>query len=344
MIELLKYIKELLLTHDCVVIPGFGGFICNYNSAKHDKSRHTFIPPSKSLVFNKNLSTNDGLLLNYISNVENISYFEATIKLNEKVELLNQYLNYNKQVDIDDVGTLILDSNNNILFEPLKQNNLFINSFGLSEFTFPEIEKISNEIIEKNYSDKYRPQKKKRFSYAKFIVIPLAIAFLLSPFKTSIFDSNISKSDFKIDSNYSYASNPISDAIEKSSEKTNALMYNESKSYVEEAQDKIAVVDTAKIVEVKKIIKESVKESPSAKLNEAKKGNCYIIAGCFKDIANAETLQKQFENKGITSEIFLDKGLHRISLGNFETRITAESELQKLRNIDTGLQAWVMVK
>ncbi|OFX25854.1 MAG: hypothetical protein A2033_03130 [Bacteroidetes bacterium GWA2_31_9] len=349
MVNLFFYIKELLLTHDCVVIPGFGGFICNYNSAKLDKARQTFIPPSKSLVFNKNLSTNDGLLLNYISNIENISYFEAKIKLDEQIKYLNSYLDYNKQVEIDEVGKLILDSGNNLLFEPIKRNNLFLNSFGLGEFTFPEIEKISQDIIEKNYSEKFRPQKKKRFNYSRLIIVPLAVAFLLTPFKTSIFDSTKAKSDFKIDTNYSYASNPVSEAIEKSSEKSNALMYSESTNVI--VENKTANIDTVKAI-VKNVVSEPVVEEKTktvdeiakVQINEVKKGNCYIIAGCFQDLSNAESLQNQFIKKGISAEIFLDKGLHRISLGNFETRKTADSELQKLRAIDNGLQAWVMVK
>lgn len=349
MIDLFTYIKELLLTHDCVVIPGFGGFICNYNTATLDKARQTFIPPSKSLVFNKNLSTNDGLLTNYIAGVEGISYFEAKIKLDDQIKYLNSYLDYNRHVEIDEIGTLTLDSNNNILFEPIKRNSLFINSFGLSEFSFPELEKVSHEIIEKNFSEKYRPQKKKRFNYSKLIIVPLAVAFLLSPFKTSIFDSTRAKSDFTIDTNYNYASNPISEAIEKSSEKATALMYSESNNVV--AENNTTDIDTfkanAKTVVPETVVEENVetvKESVKAQVNEVKKGNCYIIAGCFQDLSNAESLQKQFIKKGISAEIFLDKGLHRISLGNFENRKTADSELQKLRAIDNGLQAWVMVK
>lgn len=352
MTDLLKYIKELLLTHDCVIIPNFGGFICNYNSAKIDEARQIFIPPSKSLVFNKNLSTNDGLLLNYITNIENLNYFEAKNKLNEQIDLLKHYLNFNKQAEIKEVGTLFFDSNNNILFEPLKQNNLFINSFGLSEFTFPIIEKIPHEIADNIYSEKYRPQKKKKISYTKFIVIPLAVAFLLSPFKTSIFDSNKQNSIFKIDTNYNLASNPITDALDKNAEKTNALMYSEKNNSFEIKENIIAEIDSSKlsttqIEDIEPITKnndELNKKNNISQIDYSNKGNCFIIAGCFKDLTNAESLQKIFQNKGIKSEILVDKGFHKISLGNFESRTKAELQLQNLKTIDTELQAWVMVK
>lgn len=344
MSDLFLYVRELLLTHDCVVIPGFGGFICNYTTAKIDKARQAFIPPSKSVVFNKNLSTNDGLLLNYISNIENISYFESKAKLDEQVKYLISYLKYNKSVEIDGVGTLTLESNN-ILFEPIKRNNLLISSFGLSEFTFPEIEHVSHDIIEKNFTEKYRPQKKKRINYSRLLIVPLAVAFLLSPFKTSIFDSTKSRTEFITDTNFNFASNPISEAIEKSSEKVNALMYSEVEVQKDDAVDTVQKIEK-KVVQEPVIVEktEVVKKKNVTNEEVTKKGNCYIIAGCFQDIANAESLQKQFIKKGISAEIFKDKGLHRISLGNFETRKAAESELQKLKVIDDKLQAWVMVK
>lgn len=52
-----KYISELLYQYDCVIIPGFGGFIGNYSPALIDPIYHTFHPPYKSLLFNINLKT-----------------------------------------------------------------------------------------------------------------------------------------------------------------------------------------------------------------------------------------------------------------------------------------------
>ena len=67
------YISELLFLHDCVIIPEFGGFVGNNKSAVLNKNTNTIYPPSKKILFNKNLRTNDGLLINHISNSEVIS-------------------------------------------------------------------------------------------------------------------------------------------------------------------------------------------------------------------------------------------------------------------------------
>ena len=54
--DITKYIKELLFLHDCVILPGFGGFVANYKSAKIDEIRNVFFPPSKDIGFNREIS------------------------------------------------------------------------------------------------------------------------------------------------------------------------------------------------------------------------------------------------------------------------------------------------
>ncbi len=68
-----QHISDLLYCYDCVIIPDFGGFVANYRSAEIDKKRNILYPPSKGIIFNKNLVHNDGLLANKIAKDENTS-------------------------------------------------------------------------------------------------------------------------------------------------------------------------------------------------------------------------------------------------------------------------------
>ena len=86
MLDLGQYIIQLLLTHDCVIVPGFGGFVANYCDAVHDESTHTFSPPSKKILFNSSLSHNDGLLINHIAEQLNVSYSEAEQMVRQSVD------------------------------------------------------------------------------------------------------------------------------------------------------------------------------------------------------------------------------------------------------------------
>ena len=71
------YISDLLYRHNCVIIPGLGGIITNYRSAQIHPVSHILRPPSKSIRFNVNLQEDDGLLANYVSSCESISFASA---------------------------------------------------------------------------------------------------------------------------------------------------------------------------------------------------------------------------------------------------------------------------
>lgn len=77
----IEYISDLLFLHDCVIIPDFGGFICNYKSAHIDEENGLICPPAKDILFNRNLTHNDGLLVNWIACKENITYEKATVQV-----------------------------------------------------------------------------------------------------------------------------------------------------------------------------------------------------------------------------------------------------------------------
>ena len=79
--QITTYINDLLYRYECVIIPGFGALLTQYQSAKIDSENKTFYPPSKTLSFNRQLQTNDGLLANYIASVEKCTYETSLQKL-----------------------------------------------------------------------------------------------------------------------------------------------------------------------------------------------------------------------------------------------------------------------
>ena len=71
------YISELLFLHNCIIIPEFGGFVGNKKPAQLNEKTGILKPPSKQILFNPNLKTNDGLLIAHIAHQENISQQSA---------------------------------------------------------------------------------------------------------------------------------------------------------------------------------------------------------------------------------------------------------------------------
>ena len=143
-----KYINDLLYRYDCVIVPNFGGFITNRIGAKVNPFTNNFYPPTKQISFNAHLKQNDGLLLNYIASVENISFEKAIIKINEAVSSWEETLK-NKQVVFDNIGNISLNQNSQLIFEPKKNHNFLTNSFGLSVVSSPKInnKEIPNKSI-----------------------------------------------------------------------------------------------------------------------------------------------------------------------------------------------------
>src|SRR6476646_1164671 len=150
-----KHISELLDEHDCVIVPDLGGFVANYAPAKIHPVQHTFIPPSKNIVFNKNLRNNDGLLANHIVIAESTSYPEALKYIHHFVENTSSQLKTGAKVKIEEVCTLFLDVEGNIQFEPDASTNHLLDAFGLSRFQSPAVKRENlSQRIEKSFKDR----------------------------------------------------------------------------------------------------------------------------------------------------------------------------------------------
>ena len=136
-----RYIKELLFEQDCVVIPDFGGFIANYVSADIHPIRHTFAPPSKNIAFNEMLRLNDGLLASHVAQFERISREEALSKIKDFTSHLREELKQKQKYRLAEIGTLFLNQEQKIQFEPENRINYLNDSFGLPELLYKPIER-----------------------------------------------------------------------------------------------------------------------------------------------------------------------------------------------------------
>lgn len=136
--KFIDYISDLLFLHDCVIIPDFGGFICNYKSAYIDADSGMICPPGKDILFNRNLTHNDGLLVNWIADKENISYDKAAKQLTLFCEDLKIRLNQKQRVVFGDIGVFFTDRRFNIIFEPGK-NNFFSEAFGMEAIVMESV-------------------------------------------------------------------------------------------------------------------------------------------------------------------------------------------------------------
>lgn len=136
MVEIGHIIGELLLRHNCVIIPSFGGFVAKQASAVIDYSSGIMTPPKKSVLFNRLLSNNDGLLIAEVSKVLHISYDEALKLVQTVVAEWNTKLSHGERITLENVGFLFADMERNICFEQDRFFNLRLESYGLGKVYF----------------------------------------------------------------------------------------------------------------------------------------------------------------------------------------------------------------
>ena len=87
-----KYIKELLMIHDCVILPGLGGFIANYKYAELQPAQQTIHPPSRTILFNQNLVHNDGLLYAHVSQKSGYGYKDVQSQAESYIRQIGRFV------------------------------------------------------------------------------------------------------------------------------------------------------------------------------------------------------------------------------------------------------------
>ncbi|AUC85484.1 hypothetical protein CW731_09360 [Polaribacter sp. ALD11] len=143
--NLANYINDLLYRYDCVIVPDFGGFVTNKIGAKLNSDTHTFYPPTKQIAFNSLLKHNDGLLANYIASAEQISFEKASTAISLSVIKWQNELQ-KKAIQLDNLGVISLNEQQQIIFEPKKDVNFLTTSFGLPSVESSTIERYRQEV------------------------------------------------------------------------------------------------------------------------------------------------------------------------------------------------------
>lgn len=147
MVTVEQLIGNLLLRHNCVIIPSFGGFVAKPISARIDYEKGTMLPPGKSLLFNRQLINNDGLLVSEYAQSNRVSFDEAQLEVTSLVKSWGTTLQSGGRIEIDNVGNLFFDEERNICFEQDRFCNLLLESFGLGTVHFLSEEDV--QIVEK---------------------------------------------------------------------------------------------------------------------------------------------------------------------------------------------------
>ncbi len=158
MISMIEHIEYLMLSNDCVVVPGFGAFIAQYTSSNNCAQNSTFTSPKRSISFNASINHNDGLLANSIAKKALIPYAEALKQIEKSTTICRQALSDGSEVPFGRLGFFISNAEGHIEFIPFHHELANDNFFGLQSFSFPTLAErnaqvANEETVSETYSE-----------------------------------------------------------------------------------------------------------------------------------------------------------------------------------------------
>ncbi|APG60841.1 SPOR domain-containing protein [Christiangramia salexigens] len=303
-----SHIQDLLYRYECVVLPGFGAFLSQKQSAYIDENSNEFYPPKKLVSFNRQLIKNDGLLANYIAEVEEVKYTTANNIIQEFVYDLENSLQNDSKAELANIGKFFLDSEDKLQFEPFTEVNFLTHAFGLDSIPANtvnrEVYKKQAEALEEKAPVHFTPARR-RSSILKYAAIGI-IAIGISGFAgLNIYSSQVSQHN-----------------IAEQQEAENKLQ--------QQIQQATFVIDNPLPAITFEIEKQS--------------GDYHVVAGAFRVEENAEKKVEELREKGYKARLIgANKyGLHQVVYSSHQTRREAINKLYEVQKSNSA--AWLLVQ
>lgn len=371
------FVKELLHEHDCVIVPGFGGFVCNLEHARIDQVSHIITPPSKHVVFNQNLKTNDGLLASRMADQLKLSYADVIRMIDQSVTKTKDLLQDKKFFAVDFFGSFRLNSDANYVFLPEKSNTFLHPSFGLMPLQVNPV--VSRSIKSRKIrllkdSKEFRELRgnTRRKNAMRVLVGTFTLLLALNLF---IF---IKKPELKITGTTMNISAWFDSLFHSNTQPQIAIeepkpapvvkeetyipappvpIETTDTSSIPETPQPFDILSFAKNIALAKTTNSSVAAEPipdngkqtipsgSVKGSISSDSTFYIIGGVFCKQKYAMRFFHELEEKGFTPDIIVNARINckRVSYSKFFSRKDAE---QQLRTIQTSVNAdaWILVQ
>lgn len=106
----------LLHDHDCLVVPGLGGFVAHPVSASYDEQKSEWIPPGRNVRFNPKLLVRDGLFEQEIRRATGCSHDAAAALIDREVAELSKDIDASGHATIPGLGRLFRTEEGSLSF------------------------------------------------------------------------------------------------------------------------------------------------------------------------------------------------------------------------------------
>ncbi len=354
MISLSRHIELLLLEHDCVIVPGLGGFIANHASARYNEQcDNMFLPPYRNVCFNRNLQTNDGLLVQAYMTAYDASYPAAYKQMLNDIEDALDTLDLEGTYDMPGIGMLNKDINDNITFTSVDSGILTPTLYGLYSINIKSKEEAERDKqiqqaleatsvmpIQTEHSESEpkiraitsartnnRSKEDSKAIYGRIVDIAVACVASVLLFFVFSYPTNHSEA-----TSNTYIASPV-----------NVASTCNNKTTVQETT-KPAIVATPKPEQTKQISEDTPTSSSITQVTDVSHEDKYTIvlaSGVRKE--NAEYLIERLRKAGFPHAVFA-KGtkMNRVIYDSYSTFDEATDELRNLKQQNSHFkEAWV---
>ena len=328
MISIAEAISDLLFVRDTVVVPGLGAFVRKPCPAKVDLETNRFSMPSCQLSFDASIREDNDLIIKYLVKEIGISENEAKRMLFHFVSDSFNSMRSGQKVCLENIGTLSLSPENEIIFEQDPSANYNTDAFGLSDFvldpvvaevTKVEDNAVTEEIVSENEApvqaeDETPHEEKEEIREIGKGVWAFLIALIL------IVSGMI----------YYKVYRPVQ-------------LYKEKTSMPKETE--VEPVDPKALVEgmVGDMMGQIIREDQTLPLPVVNHNDTIrIIAGCYDREEPAQRMVNSLKNKGYVNA-FMEKRGQRwfVAYGRYHTEEEAHEALREIREV-RGEKGWIL--
>lgn len=380
MIELAQHIEALLLENDCVIVPGLGGFVAHYSSARRVKEENIFLPPTRIIGFNPQLKMNDGLLVQSYMSVYGTSFSDATKMVESKVSELITTLHEDGKANLPNVGEVHFTIHNTFDFVPYDNKITTPYLYGLDAFQMQELSALPKaqpgKIIMMPAPAAAKPKKYIPFKFnrsyltgAAAVVAAIILSFFFSaPIEnTEVMEENyatllpgelfekIEKQSLAITPIVLKQNNPTRKPADKKNNFKNKRVVTPvavrevkvSKAPATNAETKKETAKPAATASAPKQKTEPAATAPvvSAPVVSAPNRPYHIIIASVGTEKDAEAMAAELKAKGFpAAKAIIGDGKMRVSIESCGTEVEAYKALARIRENETYKNAWVLKK
>ncbi len=319
-----NHILDLLNNNQCVVLPGFGGFILK--SVSSSINHNTISPPSKQIAFNSSLIHDDELLTGALMGEHSLPYETAKNKVLAFSNQISYSLKKEHSYSLNKIGSFTVSDDNRIIFKPFVVEFADKAAFGFNKFHVKPLPKqvikqpvksVRKEIEKVQHTRKERTRKTAKLPVLGLLssVLLMAGVFGLMATQTNITPAKTQQAGF-------------------------VEMFFPNDSFIKSFGNAEFLHEESSIGPLapkEGYLKGSLLEIGREDLAKG----YYIVLGSYASLQNAERMEADLFAQGKDSYVFpSDNGFYRVGLFADKHYLNAKNMLGGLNTNNKG--AWIL--